>query len=56
MDTICYPSDAAVIGQLGHHSCDNWTDVRWMDYANVPVSLPSLEIQELYPLFFISFP
>lgn len=38
MNTICYPGDAAVIGQSGHRSYDNWTDVQWKDYANVPIS------------------
>lgn len=38
MNAICYPSDAAVIGQSGRRSCDNWTDVRWKDYANVLTS------------------
>lgn len=34
MNTICYSGDTAVIGQSGHRSCDNWTDVRWKDYAD----------------------
>lgn len=49
MSTICYPSDAAVIGQSGHRSWDNWADV-WLE--GLCKSMPYRDLQSAFFLFF----